>query len=197
MKWRSYLCVSVWKNSREGETAWKRETKQAKKLRETERERERKGGKKREIEMDSSAASSWQPQPGNSGSVLFSCFFFVFLAFAAMNQDVASGVWLCLMSASANNLPGSLSEPWSQAAGALIFEGGALWHAGVSSGRRVGHEGKKTCGWPRLSVCSVQASDGGCDSKRGETLWMKPALEPRNIWAMGQRNCRFQVKSMT
>lgn len=41
MKWRSYLCVSVWKNSREGETAWKRETKQAKKLRETEREREK------------------------------------------------------------------------------------------------------------------------------------------------------------
>lgn len=44
------------------------------------KEREKKREKKREIEMELSDVSSWQLQPGNSRSVLFSCFFFVFLA---------------------------------------------------------------------------------------------------------------------
>lgn len=124
--------------------------------REKQKERE-KSGKKREMAIDLSAVSSWQPQPGNS-SFLFFFFFFVFPALYCDDPG-------CNITAQLSNIC-----PCKQSAGQLTsstryLEFGARqlepWYLKEAvSGTPVIHlyggcyEGKETRG-PWLSGCSA------------------------------------------
>ena len=195
MKWRSWLCVYVWKNSREGEVDWKRETKQAKK-RQTEREREKeeKRGKQRWTCQPCGHGNRSQETAGVFYFLVFFFFPFVFPAFAAMNQDVTSGLWppnVCERKQSARLViwavePGSRGlEIWRRCS--VAFHLGAVQATTVT--KHVAGRGSRSVLFQPLTEAVIP--------KRGETLWVTPALETQKRLSNGTRNCRFQIKSAT